>query len=311
MNKGQKIRLPIEAGDVGSTLAAYLAKRGAWFRRVDAAELLAAGRFRLDGRPLAAADRLPAGAELTLQRPPWREPDVPLEAPFVFENEDILAVDKPAGLPTLPTGDFFEHTALRLLRSRTGLAALSPIHRLDIETSGLLLFAKKPETRGFFQRQFQTGEVAKRYLALVFGHVDPTLSAIDLSLGRDRTIHTKFIPNPEGKPARTEVLSATPWGDFTLLSLKPVTGRTNQIRAHLAAIGHPIVGDKKYFPDENAYLHWVARRDLGPWRSALLLDRQALHCAELKLRLTPETAPTRLSSPHDAPAAWRTLLSKG
>ena len=136
-------------------------------------------------------------------------------------------VDKPAGIPVTPTRLFFEHSLLHLLRAKTKNKNLSPLHRLDQETSGLTAFAKKPKARGFYQRQFQQKKVTKVYLAMVFGHVDPELTSIDLPLGRHDQIYTRFIPDPTGKPAKTKVEKVVHEGEYSLLRLRPVTGRTH------------------------------------------------------------------------------------
>ncbi len=300
----------MDGEDHGVNLRVYLDKRGSWFHGHDLEKWLADGRFRLNGVVIGPRARLDSGGALTLERPPWREPDAPQSLPVVFENEDLLAVDKPAGLPTVPTGDFYENTALSLLRRNTGNEALAPVHRLDIETSGLLLLAKRRETRGFFQSQFQRGEVDKRYRAAVFGRIDADRRVIDLPLGRDRAIYTKFVADPRGRPARTEIEAFSFWREYSLLELRPITGRTNQVRAHLAAIGHAIVGDKKYFPDPHAYLHWVDRRNLGPWRALLKLERQALCCAAMTLRVGRDGEPRRIALSRDPFVPWRRAIAE-
>ncbi len=285
VNNGQKIRLPVDEQDVGRTLNHYFERRYWWFRELDVAACLAGDRFTVDGLPARRETVLREGSLFCLRRPPWTEPPVPEEPRIVFESEDLLVVDKPAGIPTTPGGAFLDHSLLYLLRKRLDLPDLSPLHRLDLETSGILAFSKRKACRGFFQVQFQRRSVEKRYLALVFGKVNHELDLIDFCLAPDSRIFTKFVRNPAGKDARTEVLQKRYWRNYTLLTLRPVTGRTNQIRAHLAGIGHRLVGDKKYADQPELFLDWLETKDTEAWLPQLKLPRQALHCQSLELEI--------------------------
>ncbi|MDJ0836860.1 MAG: RluA family pseudouridine synthase [Acidobacteriota bacterium] len=282
-NQGRQITLPVVRKDAGGTLGDYLVRHARFFSGHDAADWLIRGCFQVDGREAGADTMLTEGSQLVLLQPAWDEPDVPQEIPIVFQDNDLLAVDKPAGIPTTPAGDFYLNALVHLLRRRTGIEALSPLHRLDLETTGLVIFACRTELREPFQKRFREGRVDKTYHALVHGHFPKERTVIDLPLGRHPRIHTRFIHLPGGKPARTEITRVTYFADFSLLHLKPRQGRTNQIRAHLAETGHPIVGDKKYHREERVFFDWLQHRDLSRLIDDLLLPHQALHCAEMDL----------------------------
>lgn len=283
LNKGQKIILPLKAEHIGGTLAGYLVANKRFFEGHDVSKWLDSGCFTVDGTAISADHRLLAGNRLILNRPPWQEPEVPGTGPILFQSDDLVIVDKPSGIPVTPTGAYLENSLLHLLRDQLSNPEISPIHRLDLETSGVMAFAANKNARRHFQTQFQQGRVHKGYQALVFGRFNPQMRLIDFPLGPDTLIYTRQVRDPNGKAAQTGIASVTHYADFSLLSLIPVSGRTNQLRAHLAGVGHSIVGDKKYYPDPNLYLDWIAFRDFSRLAPKLLLERQALHCQELEL----------------------------
>jgi 23S rRNA pseudouridine1911/1915/1917 synthase len=248
MNSGYTWRevLPPPAGPPGATrLLDHLTRKwrhggaGEWSARI------ARGEVTLDGQPTFAAAPLFAGQVVVWRRPPWEEPAVPLGFALLHRDEDLLAVAKPAGLPTMPSGSrFLEHTLLHQVRLRWREA--TPLHRIDRGTSGVVLFARSDRARRMTSRDWQRGGVRRRYLGLVVGHVRADRLAIRVPIGErpHPTLGRVFVAADDGKPSTTQVrvVERRPDGQ-TLVEVEIESGRPHQIRIHLAFAGHPLVGE--------------------------------------------------------------------
>ena len=212
---------------------------------------------------------------------PLPEEPLALEVPVLARGKDWLAVDKPAGIPVHPVNRVRENSLIRLLRRQEGVESLRLAHRLDRETTGVLLIAATPGAARALALAFERGEVDKQYLALVAGEVAGEEGKIDLPIG-DRAGRKVFVRREAGSgaAARTRWRVERRLPGRTLLRLFPETGRRHQLRVHLAAVGHPILGDILYGRPDRDYLDMVrGTRDARKEEGAPL--RQLLHCARL------------------------------
>lgn len=274
-------RLPVPEGLGGERVDSALAKL-LGFSRTFAAEVAATGGVTADGVTLRKSDRLVAGSLLEVSWQPTKAPSiVPVvvsDLTIVHDDEDIVVVNKPVGVAAHPSVGWEGPTVLGALagagfRIATSGAAerAGIVHRLDVGTSGLMVVAKSESAYTALKRAFHDREVDKTYHAVVQGHPDPLAGTIDAPIGRHPGSSWKFAVVADGKSSIThyETLEAFRYG--ALLEIELETGRTHQIRVHMAAQRHPCVGDAMYGAD--------------PTISARLgLTRQWLHAIRLGFR---------------------------
>ena len=253
------------------------------------------GDCDVDGRAARPALRVYTGNTVSFRRPAPSEPAVPRDIGVRYADADLYIIDKPAGLPIHPTARYHYSTLTAVLRERFPGETLRVCHRLDRETSGLLIVARTPAAESAVKKAFARRLVKKRYLAIVNGAFTIPPGTHDGSVLVDQPIgpagglvRVRMAVRPleeGGQPARTEVRVlqrlSDPAGEATLVECRPHTGRQHQIRVHLWALGHPIVGDKLY-PDEELFLQWAEGGD-DAVRERLPLLRHALHAAGLSL----------------------------
>jgi 23S rRNA pseudouridine1911/1915/1917 synthase len=215
--------------------------------RERAAEIVRACGYRADGTRRAPSDRVRAGETVLLVRERFVEPETPRTFGVIWQDDAVTVIDKPPGLPVHPSATYHHNTLTSLMRLRWGQDAPHICHRLDRETSGVVVCAIPGPDEVVIKRQFEQRSVAKEYLAIATGSLADDGGVIDLPLRRATSgLHMRMEPHPEGLPARTEYRVLERRGDRSLVHLVPLTGRQHQLRVHLAAIGHPIVGDKLY-----------------------------------------------------------------
>jgi 23S rRNA pseudouridine1911/1915/1917 synthase len=258
------------------------------FSRSRVQGLIKDGFVKVDDETATKAGRdLELGARVEIRIPPPRPTnlvaeDIPLD--IVFENDDLLVVNKPAGMVVHPspghdTGTLV-HAALGHVPGLEGIGGEERpgiVHRLDKETSGLIVVAKNERAHRWLQEQFKSRQVEKIYLALVDGKPPTPSGRVEAPIGRSAT-HRKLmavVPPGKGREAVSEYRTLESFPQHTLLEIHPLTGRTHQIRVHLAFLGCPVVGDRVY----------------GKKKPTVDLDRHFLHAYKLKIILPGEKLP--------------------
>ncbi|MFZ2087094.1 MAG: RluA family pseudouridine synthase [Desulfobaccales bacterium] len=274
--------------DQGTRLDQFLSSRTE-FSRARLTRWLKAGLVLVNERLRAASYRVRLGDRVSLIVPPPEPSSLapePLPLDILYEDQDLILVNKPPGLVVHPAPGHRGGTLLNaLMHHCPALAAVGElsrpglVHRLDKDTSGVLAAAKTALAHERLVQQFHDRQVEKTYVALVWGRFDRQEGAIDQEVGRHPTERQKMSTHPRrGKPAVTHwrVLQEYP-GPLTLLELSPKTGRTHQLRVHLAALGHPIVGDATYGGGAARFKGNPRLQTLRP-----LVTRQLLHARSLR-----------------------------
>jgi len=243
-------------GEEAERLDLYVAHHCPDVSRSHAQRLIEEGFVTVNGRPAKPSRLLQRGDRVVVRVPPPSPLDLEPEAiplSIVYEDPDLLVVDKPAGMAVHPGAGRSRHTLVNALLARCpdlagigGVLRPGIVHRLDKDTSGLLLVAKNDRAHTALSRQLKERTVEKGYLALVTGRLEPKEGIIEGAIGRDPRNRKRMAVVEGGRPARTAYRVREYLADCTLVEASPSTGRTHQIRVHLAAVGHPIVGDAVY-----------------------------------------------------------------
>ncbi|HET7233552.1 MAG TPA: RluA family pseudouridine synthase [Longimicrobium sp.] len=290
--------------DAGGRLDAWLAA-ALDVSRSRAAQWIEDGRVTLDGAPARKKDPVLPGARVTVAVPAPEPSDVAPEAiplHIVYQDADLAVIDKPAGLVVHPAAGHRTGTLVNALlhevRDLSGIGGvLRPgiVHRLDKDTSGLLLVAKNDDAHRALSDELKRRQIKRAYLTACWGHLPEETASVDAPIGRHPTDRKKMAVVPGGRPARTHFRRLERWRAADLLRAELETGRTHQIRVHLLHLGHPVVGDATY----------AAAREKGfggserGWAAALAkrVPRQFLHATELRFTHPRTGEPMRFDSP--------------
>ena len=266
----------------------YLTQVLPQFSRAYLQKLIVQGYVLVNGQRTKASQKLDKGDRITVELPPLADRPLaePIPLAIIYEDEDILVIDKPAGLTVHPAPGHPSHTLVNaILAHCPGLAmskeAIRPgiVHRLDKDTSGLIVIAKNDLAREYLAAQFKSRTVTKGYLVLVNGKLSPEQGIIEAPIGRDPHSRRKMAIAEAGKEASTKYQVRKYLDNYTLVEVTPLTGRTHQIRLHLSAIGCPVVGDSIY-GIKSAYL-----------------NRQFMHAYRLGFRLPSTKQYQEFTSP--------------
>ena len=277
--------------------------------------LIAEGKVEVDGKPVTSASaKVQAGSSFSIHLPPPSDPqavpqDIPIEV--VYEDEHLIVVDKPAGMVVHPAAGNPDGTLVNALLHHCrgqlsgigGVARPGIVHRIDKDTSGLLVVAKSDAAHEGLAKQFADHSLERAYLAVCGGHPNPSSGTLNARLGRSDRDRKKMAVLPDdskrGKHAVTHYRTLERLDHCSLIECRLETGRTHQVRVHLASIGHALIGDPVYGRTPAA---------LRPVIKALGFERQALHAARLGL-IHPVTG-NALSFSSDVPADMRELIDQ-
>lgn len=298
----QTLTYPVDAEHSGERLDRFLAQQLADASRVEVQRWIKEERVAVNGQPGKASYKLRAGDSVSLLRPPRVETQIEPEQvalAVVYEDADLLVVNKPAGMVVHPAPGHVRGTLVNALLGRDpGLAEVGGpersgvVHRLDRETSGLLLVAKNSAAFGKLQRQFKTRRVEKTYLALVEGVLDVSNGRVEAPVARDPAHRQRMAVLAENRGGRKATTAFRVLGnymstmsqqrhEFSLLEVDLLTGRTHQIRVHMAFIKHPVVGDRIY----------------GRRKQRIPCPRQFLHAARLVFTQPSTGEPVEVEAP--------------
>jgi 23S rRNA pseudouridine1911/1915/1917 synthase len=269
------------ADEEGERLDRVVAARVPDLSRSQVQRLIKDGAVTVNGRPSKPSYRVEVGDEIAVEIPaelPERVKPENIPLDIIYEDAALLVVNKPAGMVVHPALGHASGTLVNAVLAHCPQAAevggperAGIVHRLDKDTSGLILVAKDETTRAALQHQFKRRQVTKTYLALVEGQVQPREGVVEAPVGRNKRQRKQMAVVRSGREARTTYRAVEYFSDHTLLEVHPHTGRTHQVRVHLAWLGYPVVGDAVY----------------GHRRQRLLQGRHFLHAARLRFTHPP------------------------
>ena len=298
-------RIELLAGDdAGERLDTWLAAR-LDVSRSRAAQLIEEGRVTLNGAVPRKRDRPAPGDRVEVRIPPPEPSHLAPEAiplSIAYQDDDLLVIDKPPGLvvhpaPGNPTGTLV-NALLHAVGDLSGIGGvLRPgiVHRLDKDTSGLMVVAKHDDAHRALSAELKARRISRAYLAAAWGHLARDEITVDAPIGRHPTERKRMAVVPDGRPARTRFIRVERWRAADLVRAELETGRTHQIRVHLLHLAHPVVGDRTYAPDRHRGFGGPERA----WAAGLAkrVPRQFLHATELRFTHPRTGEAMRFESP--------------
>ncbi len=259
------------------TLIAFLERRFKYHSVAEWQALINKGFVKVNGRKRKPGHILQTRHKIIYEPPPRQEPPVDGHFRVLYEDTHILVVSKSGNIPTSPSGKYWHNSLVHLLQRNFANPHLHAVHRLDRETSGINVFAKGKAVAGLLGGNLRDGSVAKEYTAILQGQLPAGETEVSAPLGDDphSSVHIKQAVRADGRPSRTRFVLRARLPGASLVTIRPYTGRTHQIRVHAAYLGYPVWGDKLYGVPEAAFLDWI---DQGARTSE---NRQLLHASAL------------------------------
>ncbi len=310
------LRIVVPPAQKRTRIDVYLTRQVENATRNKVQQAIAQGLVLVNGKEVKSSYNVAPSdvIQVTLPRPPTQQAiaeAIPLR--IVYEDDQLLVVDKPAGMVTHPAyGNYTGTLVNALLYHSSQLSGVNKelrpgiVHRLDKDTSGVLVVAKTDHAHSFLAKQFERRTIVREYWAIVWGRFTQQKGLIEANLGRSKKDRRKVAVTSEGKPASTEYAVIKRFDFLTLLRLKLHTGRTHQIRVHLAHIGHPVFGDPTY-GGRNKEWGGLERKKAQQAANLLkLINRQALHAKTIGF-IHPETK-TEMNFDSELPQDFATLL---
>jgi 23S rRNA pseudouridine1911/1915/1917 synthase len=283
----EKIRIAVPAGEHRKRIDVYLSRRIENATRSKVHQAIEAGLVTVNGKQAKPSYLINSGdvIDITMPRPPRLEAkpeDIPLDIPY--EDEALLVVNKPADMVTHPAyGNYTGTLVNALLHHSSRLSLLNTemrpgiVHRLDKDTTGLMVIAKTDTAHAFLAKQFSKRTIEREYWAIVWGRFKPSKGTIEANLGRSKRDRKKVAVTKDGKHAITEYEVIKEFDFLSLIRLHLKTGRTHQIRVHLAHVGHPVFGDPTYGGRDDTWSGISGKRAQRAAKLLQLISRQALH----------------------------------
>jgi RluA family pseudouridine synthase len=282
------------------TLIAFLVRRFPYQNEAAWRVCIADGEVKVNAAR-SDTDRLLCDRDIvSYERPKEKEPPIDDRYEILFQDRDIVVVAKNGNIPISESGKYHHNTLIQLLKDREGFAELYPVHRLDKETSGLVLIARTRSTATLLGAQFVRQIPEKTYHAILVGEFDTDRILVDEPIKRcspaQSSIRIRQVVDPAGKPSKTLFFREQIASGLTLARIKTFSGRTHQIRCHAAHFGHPVLGDKLYGQSDAAFLAFLEDRMAPMFEPWGRFDRQLLHASVLSL-------------PHPQTGEWMTWQS--
>ena len=278
--------------DKRETLISFLVRRFPYQNEERWLESIETGAIRLNGERVSPFRALKTRDIISYCRPRSLEPEIDETYTILYKDESMLLVEKSGNIPISESGRYYQNTLLNLLREKEGFSELYAVHRLDKETSGILVIARSKHVATRFGEQFARHEPEKLYTAVLIGEMPESEVLVDRPLRRanqdESKVRIRQVVHDQGKPSRTLFSVERRARGLTLARIQTFSGRTHQIRCHAEFIGFPILGDKLYGQSDDRFLSFLKGESEPIFPPFGRVDHQLLHASSLSF-LHPET----------------------